>query len=872
MATPPDRVRLEQRLRVKIGEAKNLYVRNHGNASPRDVYCTVSLDQEEIFRSAPVEKTTGQCAFFGEEFQFDIPRQFRFLSFYLFDRDRPMKTDKIMGKVSLKKDDLHKNQGKDQWLPITPVDADSEVQGKVHIEVRPLVVGQMNDGYPHHMVEVKMLECSDLAIINGSCDPFATVTMLYSNGKQEGKRTKVKKKTTSPHFDEVFIFEQMCHRSGSQDRDNTYNLVNDDAVFQELRLALWHDSPGVFGNIFLGEVKIPMKSISPSQEHSMWYFLQPRDSASRHSKGDLGTLRLNIHYTSDHVFSSQSYDSLRNLILQSTGEEPITSSAARLLGEIVTQKQDVVQPLTRVLLHHGHIVPFISALARHEMSKITDTNTIFRGNTLVSKCIDELMKLVGHHYLRTTLKSTLDMIFREKKPCEIDPTKLQQGDSREANLSNLKEYVRVVLNAIINSALSCPPVMCQIFSELRELANTYFPHEREVRYSVISGFVFLRFFAPAILYPKLFDLTTEQIDPATHRTLTLLSKTVQSVGNLVSSRTSLQNFRELYMREVFALCVTDKHVDAMRTFLEIISSMPNGSQKAYDSPVILKEGIMIKRAQGRKKFGIRNFKTRFFRLTTQSLSYSKTKDSNPLCQIPVEDILAVERVEESSFKIKNMFQLVQPHRTLYIQAMNCVEEKEWLDLLAKVCQYNNHRLKQYHPGAFINSHWLCCKATSEQAPGCSAVSNLECDLKIHIDSDREMERLWALLMDNWTSLEKLRDACECALIIEGSQEVTFGGVPLDPAVAYKSLNAIITSIGLLQEEHRNHELRLQHTMKYGSKQAPIGDDNYLLLTSSIGECGTYTSGSSNEVRLCKTSSIPDNELEVPVREASSTPH
>lgn len=68
--------------------------------------------------------------FFGEEFQFDIPREFRFLSFYLYDRDRPMKTDKIMGKVSIKKDDLHKYHGKDQWFPITPVDADSEVQVK----------------------------------------------------------------------------------------------------------------------------------------------------------------------------------------------------------------------------------------------------------------------------------------------------------------------------------------------------------------------------------------------------------------------------------------------------------------------------------------------------------------------------------------------------------------------------------------------------------------------------------------------------------------------------------------------------------------------------------------------------------------------
>ncbi|KAK7074041.1 Ras GTPase-activating protein 2, partial [Halocaridina rubra] len=152
MAVSPGQVRLEQRLKVKIGEAKNL-VRSHGNAGPRDVYCTVSLDQEEIFRSAPAEKTAGHSAFFGDEFQFDIPRRFRFLSFYLNDRDRPMKTDKIVGKVSLKKDILHKYHGKDQWFPVMPVDADSEVQGKVHVEIRHLSVGQMNDGYPQHMLE-----------------------------------------------------------------------------------------------------------------------------------------------------------------------------------------------------------------------------------------------------------------------------------------------------------------------------------------------------------------------------------------------------------------------------------------------------------------------------------------------------------------------------------------------------------------------------------------------------------------------------------------------------------------------------------------------------------------------------------------------
>jgi hypothetical protein len=62
------------------------------------------------------------------------------------------------------------------------------------------------------------------------------------------------------------------------------------------------------------------------------YFLQPRSHKNhpyRKSPGNsgfppgahqdsLGTLRLNIHYTADHVFSSHVYDPLRQLILQST--------------------------------------------------------------------------------------------------------------------------------------------------------------------------------------------------------------------------------------------------------------------------------------------------------------------------------------------------------------------------------------------------------------------------------------------------------------------------------------------------------------------------------------------------------------------------
>lgn len=77
--------------------------------------------------------------------------------------------------------------------------------------------------------------------------------------------------------------------------------------------------------------------------------------------------------------------------------------------------------------------------------------------------------------------------------------------------------------------------MCQLFHTLKEVAIKFFPgnfyfinifihsnivlllfifyflENKEIKYSVVSGFIFLRFFAPAILGPRLFDLTKEQI-------------------------------------------------------------------------------------------------------------------------------------------------------------------------------------------------------------------------------------------------------------------------------------------------------------------------------------------------------------------------
>ncbi|KAG8586874.1 hypothetical protein GDO81_005507 [Engystomops pustulosus] len=709
MAVEEEGIRVFQSVRIKIGEAKNL-PSYPGPTKMRDCYCTVNLDQEEVFRTKIVEKSL--CPFYGEDFYCEIPRNFRHLSFYIFDRD-VFRRDSIMGKVAILKEDLQKYNNRETWFQVQHVDANSEVQGKVHLELRLSEV-ITDTGVICHKLAVRVLECRGLPIVNGQCDPYATVTLLGPT-RTESKKTKVRKKTNNPQFDEVFYFE--VTKPSSYNKKSHFEIEEDDVDKMEVRVDLWNASNLKFGDEFLGELKIPLKVLRQSSCYDAWYLLQPRDNGKSCKPEDIGSLRLNVVYTEDHVFPSEYYNCLRDLLLKSGDVEPVSASAAHVLGEVCREKQEAAIPLVRLFLHYGKIVPFISSIANAEVNRTQDPNTIFRGNSLTSKCIDETMKLAGMHYLQVTLKPIIDEICELHKPCEIDPVKLKDGENLETNKENLKNYVDQIFNVITKSGVSCPTVMCDIFFSLRESAAKRFQDDPDVRYTAVSSFIFLRFFAPAILSPNLFQLSPHHPDPQTSRTLTLISKTIQTLGSLSKSKSA--SFKETYMAAFYDHFNEQKYADAVKNFLDLISSSGRRDHKSIEQPILLKEGFMIKRAQGRKRFGMKNFKKRWFRLTNHEFTYQKGKGDHPLCSIPIENILAVERVEEESFKMKNMFQVIQPSRTLYIQANNCVEAKDWIDILTKVSQCNQKRLTVYHPSAYLNGHWLCCKATSENAPGCS---------------------------------------------------------------------------------------------------------------------------------------------------------
>ena len=64
-----------------------------------------------------------------------------------------------------------------------------------------------------------------------------------------------------------------------------------------------------------------------------------------------------------------------------------------------------------------------------------------------------------------------------------------------------------------------------------------------------------------------------------------------------------------------------------------------------------------------------------------------------------------------------MFQVIHSEKPLYVQAGNCVEASEWIEVLSQVCRCNPGRQVTYHPSTYSGGAWLCCQGSDSQ-PGC----------------------------------------------------------------------------------------------------------------------------------------------------------
>ncbi|NXE25697.1 RASA2 protein, partial [Ardeotis kori] len=253
--------------------------------------------------------------------------------------------------------------------------------------------------------------------------------------------------------------------------------------------------------------------------------------------------------------------------------------------EVCRDKYDAVLPLVRLFLHHHKLVPFVAAVAELDLKDTQEANTIFRGNSLATRCVDEMMKIVGKHYLKVTLKPVIDEVG-----CPTE-TFFSTQDTAPCVVENLRYYVDKVFREIVRSSISCPTLMCDVFYSLRHLAAKRFPNDPHVQYSAVSSFVFLRFFAVAVVSPHTFHLRPHHPDAQTSRTLTLISKAIQTLGSWGSlTKSKLSSFKETFMYEFFKTFQEENFTESVKKFLDDVSSAESKEPSGLSEPIHLKEG------------------------------------------------------------------------------------------------------------------------------------------------------------------------------------------------------------------------------------------------------------------------------------------
>ncbi|XP_077456370.1 RAS protein activator like 1 [Stigmatopora argus] len=741
-------------LYFRIVEGRNLPAKDVSGSS--DPYCIVKVDNEVVARTATVWKNLNP--FWGEEYTLHLPTGFHSLSFHVMDEDT-FGHDDVIGKISLTKEAIgSQTKVLDSWINLTRVNPDEEVQGEIHLTLQLLK-------YTDKIVlRCDVIEARDLAPrdLSGTSDPFARV--IY---KHRSAETSIIKKTRFPHWEETL------------ELDFKPEELNEEGT---VVVEVW-DWDMVGKNDFLGKVEIPSSCLRKTPLLESWFRLLPLGNNEVDDGGKLGALRLKVRLVEDQILPSLYYRPLLDLLVESVISPPEVeeSSALSMLEDVTTveSRQDVAMTLVKIYLGQGLVVPFLDYLNTHEVNQTTDPNTLFRSNSLASKAMEQFMKAVGMLYLHEVLKPIINRIFDEKKYIELDPCKIDlnhtrrisfkgavsEAEVRDNSAGMLQNYLAKIVESIVSSVDQCPPVMRVAFKQLHRRVEEQFtqPENEDVKYLAIGGFFFLRFFAPAILTPKLFQLRDQHADTRTSRTLLLLAKALQSVGNL---GLQLGHGKEQWMEPLHPIIL--RSVASVKDFFnklidvdhDTVSEIPR--RAVFLPSVIVKEGYLHKhKAEGGQLLSRFSSKKRYFWLTTGTLSYAKTPDWPVRSSIPIQCVCGVERVDENAFQQQNVMQVVTKDndgqlRTMYIQCKNVNELNQWLSAIRKVSLYNEHMLNSFHPGTHRGGKWTCCLQADRKAVGCGRTHSTVTlgDWSDPLDPDAETQTIYKQLLQGRDKLRK----------------------------------------------------------------------------------------------------------------------
>jgi hypothetical protein len=346
--------------------------------------------------------------------------------------------------------------------------------------------------------------------------------------------------------------------------------------------------------VVCGTIEIPIEKLQRGKDNENWWPILD------HQQESIGEMFLRIRHDELVVLLAKDYQPISELL------HNFGSGLTLQIAQVIPNH---LRPLSETLINifqvSGHAGGWLTALVEDEIdglgkelpgrrlrwsrrigsneSVVSDreqnvrdmgkslqgeANLLFRGNSLLTQALDFHMRRLGKEYLEDVLAEKILEINAINPDCEVDPSRVAHGEDVQKNWSLLISLTTDVWESISGSANRCPAELRQILKYIRAVAeDRYGDFLRTVTYTSVSGFLFLRFFCPAILNPKLFGLLRDHPQPKAQRTLTLIAKSLQALANL-------SNFgqKELWMEPMNRFLSGNRQ--GVKDFIDNVCSIP----------------------------------------------------------------------------------------------------------------------------------------------------------------------------------------------------------------------------------------------------------------------------------------------------------
>lgn len=219
----------------------------------------------------------------------------------------------------------------------------------------------------------------------------------------------------------------------------------------------------------------------------------------------------------------------------------------------------------------GRSLAFVAGCAAREVSKTQYAATLFRSNSMASRLMRVLGRVLAAGYLRSVLLPVIERLLAIPKPTdlELDPAKApvlstMSESEVQSRVRRLQDEIDYCFSAIVGSASQCPTDVRRLCRRVRNSVRQKHPGSEHL---AVAAFLFLRFFCPALVSPESFGLLATPPSEEHRRILLLMTKALQNLASGVSS------FKEQHMAGLQPFLVANRQ--RMFEFFERICDVPD---------------------------------------------------------------------------------------------------------------------------------------------------------------------------------------------------------------------------------------------------------------------------------------------------------